>query len=95
MSKFLSLSLSLFFLVALEFELRASCLQRRHSTASAIPLIHLALVILEMGSENYLPGLDSNYDPPISACQLARIIGLSYWCLAMSKFLLETLEPRR
>jgi hypothetical protein len=34
----------------LEFELRASCLQSRHTTISATPTVHFALVILKMGS---------------------------------------------
>jgi hypothetical protein len=38
------------FLVGLEFELRASHLQIRHSTTLANPPVHFALVILEMES---------------------------------------------
>jgi hypothetical protein len=41
---------SLFFSVGLAFELGASCLQSRHPTAWATPVVHFALVILEMES---------------------------------------------
>jgi hypothetical protein len=42
----------LFLLVGWGFELRASCLQSRHSTTLAIPPVpHFVLVILEMGRE--------------------------------------------
>jgi hypothetical protein len=37
------------FFVGLEFELRALNLQSRHSNISAMPLVHFALVILEIG----------------------------------------------
>jgi hypothetical protein len=40
-----------FYLVELEFTLRASHLQSRHSTVWATPLVHFSLVILEMGSQ--------------------------------------------
>jgi hypothetical protein len=39
-----------FFLVGLGFQLRASGLQSRFSTASATPAVHFALAILEMFS---------------------------------------------
>jgi hypothetical protein len=44
------------FLVGLQFELRALHLQSRHSTAGARPPVHFVLVILEMGTLDYLPG---------------------------------------
>jgi hypothetical protein len=45
-----------FFLVGLEFELRASHLQSRHSTTLATPLVHLTMVILKMGSLELFAG---------------------------------------
>jgi hypothetical protein len=54
-----------FVLVGLGFELRASILQSRHSTAQAMPPVHFALVIFGDGDlSNYLPRLASNCDPP-------------------------------
>jgi hypothetical protein len=50
--------------VGFGFELRVLHLQNRPSTTWATPLVHFALIILEMGPVNYLPGLASNYDPP-------------------------------
>jgi hypothetical protein len=42
--------ISFFFFVGLEFELRTSCLQSRHSITWVTPSTHSALVILEMES---------------------------------------------
>jgi hypothetical protein len=39
-----------FFPVDWDFELRASCLQSRHSAALATRPVHFVLVIMEMGS---------------------------------------------
>jgi hypothetical protein len=36
--------------------------------------------------KNYLPWLVSNHNPPISASQVARITGVSHWCLANVAF---------
>jgi hypothetical protein len=61
-----------FFFFELGFELRTS-----HSTAWAMPLVHFALVILEIGvSWTICPGLASNLAPLISASQ---IVGLEAW----------------
>jgi hypothetical protein len=63
----------------MEFELRASCLQSRHFTTWATPLVHFALVILEMGiSQTICPGWHWTEILPISASQEARIIGVSH-----------------
>jgi hypothetical protein len=43
-------------LIGLGFELRALHLQSRHSTASTTPLVHFAVVTLEMGSQTICPG---------------------------------------
>jgi hypothetical protein len=48
--KFLFLRLVRVFFVGLQFELRASHVQSRLSTAQATPAVHFALVILEIGS---------------------------------------------
>jgi hypothetical protein len=57
--------MNFFFFGGTGFELRASCLQRMRSTASATPPAHFGLVILEMGSlTNYLPGLALNLNHP-------------------------------
>jgi hypothetical protein len=62
-----------------EFKLRASCLQSRCSTILATPATHFALVILEVGFVNYLPGLASNLHPPnLSASKVARITDISH-----------------
>jgi hypothetical protein len=53
-----------FFLMGLGLELRASCLQSRHSTTWNTPPTHFVLVILEgEGLSNYLPGLALNHNP--------------------------------
>jgi hypothetical protein len=71
------------FLVGLGFELRALHLQSRSSTAWATPLVHFALVILEIGIlVNNLPELAPTLTLPISASQVAGITGLSHWHLA-------------
>jgi hypothetical protein len=63
--------------VQLEFEIRASHLQSRCSTAWSIPPIHFALLILEMGShELFAQGWP---ETRISASQVARITSMSYW----------------
>jgi hypothetical protein len=77
----------LFILVGLGFELRAShhCLNH---TSSPFCSGYFG----DGGLVNYLPGLTSNHDPPlppISASQVARIIGVSYWCLAIYMLLLK------
>jgi hypothetical protein len=58
--------------MGLEFEFKASHLQSRHFTTWAIPLVHFALVILEMG-------VSQTIILPISASQVAKIIGVSHW----------------
>jgi hypothetical protein len=50
--------------VALGFELRASHLQTSCSTSWATAPARFALVILEIGLTNYLPGLASKRSPP-------------------------------
>jgi hypothetical protein len=68
----------LFILVGLGFELRALSLQSRHSTAWATPLVHFALLILEMrGLVNYFPRLASTLHPPDLSLS-ARITGVSH-----------------
>jgi hypothetical protein len=52
-----------FFLLELGFEFRASHLQSRYSTAWAIPLVHFALVILEMGSCILFAWAGLNFSP--------------------------------
>jgi hypothetical protein len=66
-----------FFLVGLEFELRALHLQTRHSTAWAIPPVYFAMVILELGVLwTICPGWPPTVNFLISAFQVARIIGM-------------------
>jgi hypothetical protein len=50
--------------VGLGFELRASHLQSRHSTALVIPPVHFAQIILRWGLVNYLAGMVSNCNSP-------------------------------
>jgi hypothetical protein len=55
------------FLVGLEFELRASGLQKQvlyYLSHTSSPPTHFALVVLEMGCQIYLPGLALNHNPP-------------------------------
>jgi hypothetical protein len=47
----------IYILVELRFELRASHLHKRHSTAWAVPSVHFGLVVGDRGLVNYLPGL--------------------------------------
>jgi hypothetical protein len=35
---------------------------------------------------NYLPRLALNHNPPVLCFVVARITGLSYWCLAICKY---------
>jgi hypothetical protein len=73
----------LFFLVGLEFELRALQLQSRYSTTYTTPPVHFALVILEMGvSGTIYLGWPQTSILPISASQVASITGMSHRCLA-------------
>jgi hypothetical protein len=75
------LSLSLFFLVGLGLELRASYLQSRHATAWATHPVHFPLVILELGgvvSQSNFLGWPRTEIFPISA----RITGVSHQRLA-------------
>jgi hypothetical protein len=67
------------FLVGLEFELRAACLQTRHTTSWATHFAHFALVILEMGSWELFLRAGKELQPSflISASQVARITGVS------------------
>jgi hypothetical protein len=83
--------------MVLAFELRASCLQSRCSAAWVTPPVHFALIVLEMGGNlvNYLPGLASNHDPPpcpISATQVAKSIGVSYWHPTSIRYCYSSLE---
>jgi hypothetical protein len=57
-----------FFLVGLEFELRASLLQS--TTTSATPAVHFALVVLETGSPAICPGWPQTAILRISASQV-------------------------
>jgi hypothetical protein len=54
-----------------------------------IPLVHFALVILEMGVFLQNICLEWPWIPilPISASQVAGIIGMSHWCLDRTWFL--------
>jgi hypothetical protein len=71
-----------FFLLGLGFELRPLCLQSRHSLASATPAVHFALVIFRRwGLRTICLGWPQTLILPISASQVARIIGMSHWCL--------------
>jgi hypothetical protein len=64
-------SFSFLFLLGLWFELRALHLQ-------------FALVVLEMESlESICPGWPRTLILPISAFQVARIPGVSHWCLVI------------
>jgi hypothetical protein len=70
---------SIFFLLGLGFELRASLLQSRCSTTGITPLIHFAL-ILEMGVlRTICPGWPRTLILLISASQVTRIIDVSHW----------------
>jgi hypothetical protein len=90
----ISFSLFFFFLVGLGFEVRASCLQSRHSTAWAIPPVHFALVILEIGVSWGLSWPQIAI-LPISSSQVARITGVSHRCLAnfFLKLLVASARP--
>jgi hypothetical protein len=68
-----------FFLVELGFELMALCLQSKHSTTLATLPIHFVLVILEMGFwRTICPGWPWTTILPISASQVARILGVGH-----------------
>jgi hypothetical protein len=67
-----------FFFLSLRVDLRTLSLQSRLSTTWATPQVHFALVILEMGVSNYLPGLALNLSRPVSASQVARVTGVSH-----------------
>jgi hypothetical protein len=54
----------MYLFMGLGFELSASYLQSRHSTAWVTPPVHFALVILENSLTNYFPRLALNCDPP-------------------------------
>jgi hypothetical protein len=69
---------SFFFFVGLEFELKASYSQNRHSTTQVIPLVHFALVILEMGYHELFAHWPRTAILPNSASQGARITGVSH-----------------
>jgi hypothetical protein len=53
-----------FFFSGFGFELRASSLLSRCSTAWVTPPVHFALIILEVDLSNYLSMLALNCDPP-------------------------------
>jgi hypothetical protein len=63
--------------VVLAFELRASCLQSKHSTAWAITPVHFVVLIWRWGLMNHLPRLALTMILPISA-QVARITGMRH-----------------
>jgi hypothetical protein len=82
-----------FFLVRLGFELRAFCLQSRYCTTWAIPPVHFALFILEMGVfQTICLSWPLTVILLISASQVARIIGVSHWHLAAFWFLQSTIH---
>jgi hypothetical protein len=64
-----------FFWLGLEFELQASHLQSRHSSARVTPPVRCALVILETGSGELFPWAGFIL---ISASPVARITGVSH-----------------
>jgi hypothetical protein len=71
-----------FFCLGLGFELRASQLQSRCSTAGATPPVRFALVILEMRvSRTICLSWPRTIILPISASQVARITGVSHQLL--------------
>jgi hypothetical protein len=72
----------IYLLIGLSFELKSLCLQSRYSTASATPLIHFALHILEIGggvSWIICPGWPRTTILSNSAPQVARITDVSHW----------------
>jgi hypothetical protein len=70
---------SSFLLLRLEFELRALCLQSRHSTTWLTPTVHFALDILEMGVlRTICPGYPWTMILWVSASQVDRITGMSH-----------------
>jgi hypothetical protein len=70
--------LSFFLLVGLEFELRASHSQSRHSITQVIPPVHFGQVILKMGiSQSIYLDWPPSMTLPISASQVARITGIA------------------
>jgi hypothetical protein len=76
------------FLMELASELRALHLPSRNSITWAMPLVHLALVILEMGvSWTISLGWPWTMILPISAFQVANITGVSHLCLVILGFL--------
>jgi hypothetical protein len=72
----------------MEFELKASYFQSRHSTTTCgTPLVHFALVILEMGvSRTICPSWLQILILLISASQVTKIIGANHWYLAINFF---------
>jgi hypothetical protein len=76
------------FLVGLEFELRALHLQSRHFTACATPPVRFARIILEMGGLEPCWGWPRTVILPISASQVAKIIDMSHWRPAASRLLM-------
>jgi hypothetical protein len=66
------------FFVGLEFEVRALCLQNRHSTTWVRPPVHFALVILEIGSHKLCQSWPWTMILLISASQIGRITGVSH-----------------
>jgi hypothetical protein len=70
--------LIIYFLVGLGFELRASHLHSRHSTAWVPLPVYFSLIIWEMGGlSNYLLRLDLNHDLPCS--QPPKWLELQVW----------------
>jgi hypothetical protein len=68
-----------FFLMGLGFEIRDWCLQSRCFTTWATPPVHFGLVILELGvSWTVCLSDPQTLILPISASQVARIIGISH-----------------
>jgi hypothetical protein len=80
--------LSFFFLVGLEFGLRASFLQSRFSITWVTPPVHCAVIILEM-EILWTIYLGWTWTVILPASQVARITGVSHWCLGCLFFLLN------
>jgi hypothetical protein len=53
----------------------------------------LLWLFLELrGLSNYMPEVVLNHNPPNSASQIARIIGLSHWYTAIVKYLISSYQ---
>jgi hypothetical protein len=50
-----------------------------------------SFLLIEMGLNNFLLGLASNHDPPVSASPVAGIIGMSHYAWLQPYFLFKNI----